>query len=101
MTIEEYLAKLGRFVDDGYGQQVRRNFADNRGSSELGMLQSPTADEMEQLRRAVAIMTGDEKKNACSLGDDEIERIADDAKVDRAVLAIFVNGYILECKRVS
>ena len=61
-----YLKKLGLFVDDDYGQRVRSQFQDNRGFSELAMLETPSSDELEQLKRAVAIMTPDEKKNAVS-----------------------------------
>ncbi len=64
------------------------------------MLQSPSEDEYEQLRRAVAIMTPTEKDNAHRLNDEQIERIAVDAKVDLAVLSIFMNGYAIEFKRV-
>ena len=41
-------------------------------------------------------MTPAEKQNAASLSDEQIERIADDAKVDKAILAIFINGYALK-----
>ena len=65
------------------------------------MLTCPTRDELEQLKRAVAIMTPDEKQNADKLTDEQIERIAKDAGVDPANLAIFINGYAIYCKRVS
>jgi hypothetical protein len=71
-----------------------------RGSSELGMLESPSAEEFEQLSRAVAIMTPTEKENASRLSDEQVQRIAADAKVDAGLFAIFVNGFALECKRV-
>jgi hypothetical protein len=74
---------------------VREQFKDNVEISELGMLASPTAEELEQLRRAVAIMTPDEKAKAANLIDDQVRKIADDAKVDPALLAIFINGYAL------
>ena len=79
---------------------VRSQFADIAGASELAMLASPSSEELEQLKRAVAIMTPAEKKKAADLTDEQIQRIADDAKVDRANVAIFVNGYALHCKRV-
>jgi hypothetical protein len=50
---------------------------------------------MEQLRKAVAIMTSQEKQNAANLTDDEVRKIADDAKIDPALFAIFINGYTL------
>jgi hypothetical protein len=78
---------------------VREQFKDNEGSSELGMLASPTAEELEQLRRAVAIMTIEEKQNAERLTDEQIHKIAGDAKVEPGLLAIFINGYALHCKK--
>lgn len=57
MTIDEYLEKVAQFTDSRYGRMIRNQFKDHRGSSELAMLAAPTADELEQLKRAVAIMT--------------------------------------------
>ncbi|HRS10329.1 MAG TPA: hypothetical protein P5068_04670 [Sedimentisphaerales bacterium] len=71
------------------------------GTSELAMLAAPTAAELKELRRAVAIMTVAEKQDADKLTDEQVERIAEDARVDPANLAIFINGYSLTCKRVS
>ena len=62
------------------------------------MLASPTPEELKQLRRAVAIMTPDEKAKAANLIDDQVRKIADDAKVDPALFAIFINGYALHCR---
>ena len=62
------------------------------------MLQSPTKAEFEHLERAVAIMTPSEKENACDLTDEQVKRIALDAKIDTGMFAIFVNGYIIETK---
>jgi hypothetical protein len=98
--IEQYLEKLGRFVDSEYGKLVRTRFEDARGSSELAMLAAPSGEELEQLKRAVAIMTPDEKRSAERLSDEQVQRIAADAQVDPANLAIFINGYALDCKRV-
>jgi hypothetical protein len=95
LTIEEYLKSLEAFVDNAYGRQVRGQFGGIDGAGELAMLQSPSRDEYEQLCRAVAIMTAAEKQHAEALTDEQVERIAEDAKVDKALLAIFVNGYIL------
>lgn len=72
-----------------------------RGSSELAMLQTPSAEELEQLKKAVAIMTPGEKEQAGNLTDERIQRIAADANIDAGTFAIFINGYALECKRVS
>jgi len=80
---------------------IRGQFKDIQGGSELAMLAAPSIKELEQLKRAVAIMTPDEKKNADSLTDEQIQRIATDAQIDPANFAIFINGYVLHCKRVS
>jgi acyl-CoA reductase-like NAD-dependent aldehyde dehydrogenase len=65
------------------------------------MLVSPAKDEIEQLRKAVAVMTEDELKNADLLTDEQVKKIAQDAKIDATIFAIFINGYALHCKRVS
>ena len=96
MTIEEYLKSLEAFVDNAYGRQIRQQFQGIDGASELAMLQSPSRDEYEQLCRAVAIMTAVEKKNVDTLTDEQVERIAEDAAVDKALLAIFINGYAIK-----
>ncbi len=101
VTIEQYLEKLSRFANSDYGKLVREQFADNKGDSELAMLVSPTTKELEEFKRAVAIMTPDEKSNAMNLTDEQVQKIAADAKADPANIAIFFNGYILHCKRVS
>jgi len=99
ITIEQYLEKVARFSDSDYGKMVREQFKDIKGSSELAMLAAPSAEELEQLKKAVAIMTPAEKQNADSLTDEQIQKIAADAKIDPANLAIFINGYILHCKK--
>ena len=100
MSIDLYLQKLAVLVDDEYAQRIRQQFKDNRGSSELAMLQSPNSNELEQMKKAVAIMTPAEKENARNLNDEQIQKIAEDATIDTGLFAIFINGYILECKRV-
>jgi len=65
------------------------------------MLAAPTAEELEQLKKAVAIMTSREKQNADCLTDEQIQRIAADARIDPANFAIFINGYTLYCRCVS
>lgn len=80
---------------------VRSRFADIKGSSELAMLVAPTTEELEQLKKAVAIMTPAERAAADSLTDEQVQGIAADARIDPANLAIFINGYALQCKRVS
>ena len=101
ISIEKYLEKVGRFCDSDYGKMIRDQFDDIQGASELAMLVSPTADELEQLKKAVAIMTPAEKQDADMLSDEQTEKLAADAQVDPANLAIFLNGYALHCKRVS
>ena len=78
---------------------VREQFKDIEGTSELGMLASPSSDELEQLKKGVAIMTRSEKQNVSSLTDDQIQKIAEDAHIDPAIFAIFINGYVLHCRR--
>ena len=98
MTIEEYLQSLEAFIDDAYGRQIRSQFQTINGKSELAMLSSPSRDEYAQLARAVAIMTAAEKNAAASLTAEQVERIAEDANVDKAILAIFFNGFALKTK---
>lgn len=99
ISIEQYLEKVARFTDSEYGKLVREQFEDIEGSSELAMLAAPTNEELAQLKKAVAIMTPSEKQNADKLTDDQILRIAADARIDPANFAIFINGYTLYCKR--
>ena len=92
---------MGRFVGSEYGKLVRSKFKDIDGSSELAMLAAPTDEELEQLKKAVAIMTPAEKQTVADLTDEQIQKIAADARIDPANFAIFINGYALHCKRVS
>ena len=101
ISIEQYLKKLARFADSEYGKLVRSQFKDIEGSSELAMLVAPSGEELEQLKKAVATMTPSEREEADNLTDEQIQRIAEDAQIDPANLAIFINGYTLHCKRVS
>jgi hypothetical protein len=101
ISIDEYIQKLARFAGSDYGRLVRSQFADNEGDSELAMLVAPSIEELEQLKKAVAIMTPSEKETAANLTDEQVQKIAADAQVDPANLAIFINGYTLHCKRVS
>jgi len=93
------LQKLSAFVGSDYGRQFRNQFKDNAGSSELAMLAAPSKKEYEELKRAVAIMTVDEKDNAAKLTDEQVAKIAEDAAVDSAKFAIFINGFALECRK--
>ncbi len=98
LTIDQYLQKVGKFVNSDYGMMVREQFCDNNGDSELAMLVAPSKEEFKQLKTAVAIMTEDEKSHAINLTDEQVAKIASDAQVDPANLAIFINGYALRCR---
>ena len=101
ISIEQYLEKIARFSGNEYGKVIRDQFKDIKGASELAMLAAPSAEELKQLKKAVAIMTPAEKQNADTLTDEQIQKIASDAQIDPANFAIFINGYALHCKRVS
>ena len=89
---------MAKFAGSEYGNVIRSRFKDIKGGSELAMLAAPSVEELEQLKKAVAIMTPDEKEKADSLTDEQVQRIAADARIDPANLAIFVNGYTLHCR---
>jgi hypothetical protein len=99
LTIEQYLEKIGRFVDEPFAKQLRKQFQDNRGASELAVLQAPSRDEYEQLCRLTAILTPQEKSEADRLTDQQVKKLADDAKIDPALAAIFFNGFALELRK--
>ena len=101
ISLEQYLEKVSRFCQSDYGRLIRDQFQDIHGACELAMLQAPSEEELDQLKKALAIMTASEKENAGNLTDEQIERIAYDAQIDPANFAIFINGYILHGKRVS
>jgi hypothetical protein len=101
ITIDQYLDKVAAFTDNEYGLRVRNSFQDIKGTSELALLAVPSAEELKQLKKAVAIMTPSEKQDAENLSDEEIKKIAVDAGIDPGIFAIFINGYALHCKRVS
>jgi len=99
LTIEQYLARVGRFVDEPFAKQLRKQFQDSRGTSELAVLQAPSRDEYEQLCRLVAVMTPEEKADAARLSDPQIQKLAADAGADAALAAIFFNGFVLELRK--
>lgn len=101
MTLDEYLQSLQRFVDDPYARRMRSQFCTADGKSELAMLAAPTRDEFEQCRRLVAIMTPAEKQNAERLRDEQVARLAEEATVDTAIAAIFLNGYAIQKLKVK
>ena len=100
-AIDQYLEEVAQFAGNHYGKLMRQSFPDQEGKSELAMLVVPTAEELEELRRAVAIMTPGERDGAAALSDTQVQRIAEDAKADPANFAIFINGYVLHCNRAS
>jgi len=101
ISLDQYLQRVAQFCENQYGIGFRSRFRDAEGNSELAMLVAPTAQELKELTRAVAIMTPTEKQDPAALSDEQIARIAEDAGVDAGNFAIFVNGYVLTCKRVS
>jgi hypothetical protein len=101
ISIEEYLEEIALFCDNQYGSAVRSRFRDMRGTSELAMLAAPTSRELEELRRGVAIMTPAEREIAHRLSDEQIGKIAADARIDPGNFAIFMNGFALLRQRVS
>jgi hypothetical protein len=92
---------VAKFAGSEYGNMIRSQFKDIEGGSELAMLAAPSMEELEQLKKAVAIMTPDEKEKADNLTDEQVQRIAADARIDPAVFAIFINGFSLRCKNTS
>jgi hypothetical protein len=100
-SLEQYLKQLADFADSEYGKMIRSNFADIKGSAELAMLAAPTAAELTQLEKAVAIMTPNEKDAPEDLTDEQVQKIASDADIDTGMLAIFINGYALHCRKNS
>jgi len=56
ISIEQYLERVAQFSGNEYGKAVRSQFKDIKGSSELAMLAAPSTEELEQLRKAVAII---------------------------------------------
>ena len=101
ISIEDYLERVARFSGSDYGKMIRTQFQDIYGDSELAMLTAPSAEELDELRKAIAIMTPDEKESADTLTDEQVQKIASDAQIDPANLAIFINGYALHFKRPS
>jgi hypothetical protein len=98
VSIEEYLHKLERFCGSDYGMLVREQFKDNEGKSELGMLVSPSSEELDEFKKAVGAMSAEQRQAIDHLNDEDVLKIAAAAGVDPANLAIFINGYILHCR---
>ena len=99
MTLAEYLQQIGRCRGDAFGRRFRQQFADNRGTAELGLLAAPSEEEYAALSRAVEIMTEQEKADPGALTEQQLNDIAASADIDRGCLQIFLNGYELAQKR--
>ncbi|MCF7958391.1 MAG: hypothetical protein K9M57_08090, partial [Phycisphaerae bacterium] len=66
--------------------------------AELAMLAAPTTEEFEQLKRAVAIMTDQEKKQPEKITELQIKDIAETIGADCGNVNIFINGFVLARK---
>ncbi len=77
---------------------MRSQFASHKGWGQDAVFHAPSREEYEQLKRAVAIMTPAEKQCPEKLTDQQLRSIADDARTDPALLAIFINAYSLKMK---
>lgn len=100
-TFGQYVQTLARFVDDPYGQQIRQQFADSHGRSELAMLAAPTREEYQQFCRLAAAMTDAQNHAAERLTDSEVQQLAEVAGVDKALAAIVINGYALHKRKTA
>ena len=98
MTIEEYLAQVGRCRNQSFGMRFRKQFRDTKGTAELAMLAAPSQEEYDDFRRAVTAMTKIEKERPEKLDDDDIKDIAQRAQADVGNVGIFINGYVLARK---
>ena len=98
LTFEIFLDQIGRFRQSKFGKQFRNQFRDMRGTSELAMLKAPSEDEFQQLCRIVEVMADSEKAKPELLDDNDIEDIASRAQCDRGIVAILINGFVLERK---
>ncbi len=101
LNIEDYLEMVGRFRQNKFGKQFRSQFVNTRGTSELAMLTSPSEDEYQQFVRIVKVMTESEKLEPELLTDEMIKDIAQSADAESANASIFINGFVLHCKRAA
>jgi len=99
--IEAYLEYVGRLRHSPFGRRFRRQFRDTRGTAELAMLAAPSEQEYADFRRVVAAMTAAEKAAPETLTDEEIQALAERAGAEPAHAAIFINGYVLQRKKVG
>ncbi|OPZ99169.1 MAG: hypothetical protein BWY71_01057 [Planctomycetes bacterium ADurb.Bin412] len=98
-NLEEYLDYVGTFVNSAFGQRYRRQFRDVRGTAELALLASPSEEEYRDLQNAVAVMTEEQKHHPEDLTGEQIQEIAKKAQADCGTVGIFINGYVLACKK--
>ena len=99
LTLEAYLEQVGRCRHQAFGSRFRQQWKDHRGTAELAMLAAPSEEEFQQFTRVVAAMTETEKYDASALNEEQIAEIAQRADAGQAETAIFLNGYVLACKK--
>jgi len=99
--INEYLDYVGRFCRSKFGKQFRSQFRDTRGTAELAMLAAPSEAEYEDFRRAVAVMTPEQRAYPEKLDDKQIRDIAEKAQANCGNIGIFINGFILARKKAN
>ena len=75
---------------------VRSQFKDIKGGSELAMLAAPTAEELKQLQKAVAIMTPAEKNTAAKFGSFIHKYPMRQAVEDGTVVPLLYEGRLAE-----
>ncbi len=100
ISIEQYLEKVSKFAGSDYGRIVREQFADTKGTSELGMLASPTPQELEQMKTLVAQAMADGALGLSSSLQYVPDRFADtDELVELARVAAASGGVYLTHQR--
>ena len=95
ITLEEYLQRVGQCREQSFGKRFRSQFQDTQGTAEIAMLAAPSQQEFEEFQRILAVMTEEEKLHTDLLGDEQIQEIAQLAKVEPANVGIFINGFVL------
>jgi len=95
VSLEEYLAQVGRGRGDAFGKRYRQQFRDTRGTAELGMLAAPSEEEYEDFCRLVNGMTEPEKQHIELLNEGKIQEIAKRCGADVGNATIFINGCVL------
>ena len=65
------------------------------------MLAAPSEEEFEDFRRLVNGMTEQEKDYIELLNEEKIQEIAKRCRTNVGNATIFINGYIIACKRAQ